>query len=142
MVYRYLMDTMFNLRLAGGADAYLSKCPSRTVLVMLSDKWTLLMLCALSTGPRRFGELHRRLDGITHKMLSQTLRTLERDGLVTRTVYATVPPSVEYALTDLGMSATNLVEEVRQWAEIHVDDVLESRVKYDDREKLGPLQVK
>jgi DNA-binding HxlR family transcriptional regulator len=127
------MDIIVDLRLAGGADAYLSKCPSRTVLVMLSDKWTLLVLCGLGGGPKRFGELRRLLDGITHKMLSQTLRTLERDGLVTRTVYATVPPSVEYALTDLGTSATKLMDEIRNWAEEHVNDVLTARTAYDRR---------
>ena len=127
------MDTNIDLRSAGGADAYLANCPSRTVLVMLSDKWTLLLLGALSPGPKRFGQLHRRLDGITHKMLSQTLRTLVRDGLITRTVHDTMPPSVEYALTDLGSSATLLVDHIRDWAERYVEDVLTARMNYDQR---------
>ena len=127
------MDTNIDLRAHGGVDVYLRKCPSRTVLELLSDKWTLLMICALSGGPRRFGELRRRLDGITQKMLSQTLRSLERDGLVTRTVYATTPPSVEYALTELGASATKLLDDIRDWAESHVWEVVAAREKYDSR---------
>jgi DNA-binding HxlR family transcriptional regulator len=80
---------------------YRRDCPSRTVVAVLADKWALYVLGALRMHdrPMRFNELRRLLDGITQKMLTQTLRALERDGLVSRTVYATVPPSVEYALT-------------------------------------------
>jgi DNA-binding HxlR family transcriptional regulator len=133
MVYGFLMDTDVDLRQVGGADVYLRTCPSRTVLDLLSDKWTLLVICALAGGPRRFGDLRRRLDGITQKMLSQTLRSLERDGLVTRTVYPTTPPSVEYALTKLGTSVTHLIEDIRMWAVTHVAEVLASRESYDLR---------
>jgi DNA-binding HxlR family transcriptional regulator len=133
MVYRFLMYTDIDLRQLGGADVYLRNCPSRTVLDLLSDKWTLLVICALAGGPRRFGELRRRLDGITQKMLSQTLRSLERDGLLTRTVYPTTPPSVEYALTKLGTSVTHLIDDIRMWAETHVAEVLASRETYDLR---------
>jgi DNA-binding HxlR family transcriptional regulator len=117
----------------GGADAYLRHCPSRTVLEVLSDKWTLLVICRLADGPRRFGELRRGIDGVTQKMLTQTLRSLERDGLVVRTVFATAPPSVEYALTDLGTSSTRLLDDIRRWSETHVLQVLASREKYDRR---------
>lgn len=117
----------------GGADAYLRNCPSRTVLELLSDKWTLLVICCLAGGPQRFGELRRSVDGVTQKMLTQTLRSLERDGLVARTVFATAPPSVEYALTDLGESSTRLLDDIRQWAEAHVLQVMASREKYDRR---------
>lgn len=127
------MDTSFDLRAAGGADVYLRNCPSRTVLSLLSDKWTLLVICALAAQPMRFGELRRRLDGVTQKMLSQTLRALERDGLLTRTVFPTAPPSVEYALTDLGVGITSVVESVRAWAEGHVGEVLKARAGYDRR---------
>ena len=87
----------------------------------------MLVICALAGGPKRFGELRRRLDGITQKMLSQTLRSLERGGLVTRTVYATTPPSVEYALTELGTSTTKLLDDIRNWAETHVWEVVAAR---------------
>ena len=86
------MGTTQDLRRYGGADAYLRDCPSRTILDVLANKWTMLIVGALGGPPLRFGELRRRLDGITQKMLSQTLRELERDGLVARTVYATIPP--------------------------------------------------
>ena len=131
------MDTRIELRRHGGIDAYLRNCPSRTVLDLLSDKWTMLVICSLAGGPKRFGELRRRLDGITQKMLTQTLRGLERDGLLTRTVYATTPPSVEYALTGLGWSATRLMEDIRTWAETHVFEVLRAREAYDARAGAG-----
>ena len=79
----------------------------------------------------RFGELRRRLDGITQKSLTQTLRSLERDGLVTRTVYPTIPPRVDYQLTELGQSASALLEDLRVWAEHHMPAVMESRGEYD-----------
>jgi len=127
------MDIYGSIELAGSADAYMQKCPSRTVLAMLSDKWVLLVLGALGRGPQRFGVLRKKLDGITQKMLSQTLRALERDGLITRTVYPTAPPSVEYALTALGHSATELVSQIRLWAETHAEEVLDSRERFDSR---------
>ena len=117
----------------GGADAYQRNCPSRTVLELLSDKWTLLVICRLAQAPQRFGELRRSIDGVTQKMLTQTLRSLERDGLVERTVFATAPPSVQYALTELGTSSTRLLDEIRQWSEIHVLQVMASREAYDKR---------
>ena len=129
----------------GGADAYMRACPSRTVLELLSDKWTLLVICALIDGPLRFGELRRKLDGVTQKMLTQTLRSLERDGLLLRTVFATAPPTVEYELTELGDSTTPLLAEVRAWAERHVVEVLGSRAAYDRRalaaESVGVTRV-
>jgi DNA-binding HxlR family transcriptional regulator len=128
------MDTDCDLRNhPGGADAYLRACPSRTVLEVLSSKWTLLVTGALRGGPRRFGELRRRLDGITQKMLSQTLRALERDGLVSRKVYPTVPPQVEYMLTPLGQSVVALLDPIRVWAEDHLQDIVAARAAFDAR---------
>ena len=112
-------------------DAYMRACPSRTVIELLSDKWTLLVICALGGGPQRFGELRRRIDGVTQKMLTQTLRALERDGFLTRTVYPTTPPSVEYELTKLGLSSLELLEHLRLWAERHVWEVLAAREAFD-----------
>jgi DNA-binding HxlR family transcriptional regulator len=124
------MDTIPDLRKHGGADAYLRTCPSRTVLDLLANKWTTLIVPALRGGPMRFGEVRRKLDGITQKSLTQTLRNLEQDGLVTRTLYPTIPPRVEYALTDLGHSASALLEELRSWAEQHMAEILAARAAY------------
>jgi DNA-binding HxlR family transcriptional regulator len=127
------METVPDLRQYGGADAYLRTCPSRTVLDVLANKWVTLIVPALRGGPMRFGLLRRRLDGITQKSLTQALRSLERDGLVTRTVYPTIPPRVDYELTALGHSASGLLEQLRAWAEIHMADILASRAKYTDQ---------
>jgi DNA-binding HxlR family transcriptional regulator len=88
------VDTIVDLRESGGADAYLRSCPSRDVLDVIGSKWTVLIVPALLDRPLRFGELRRRLDGITQKSLTQALRHLERDGFVTRTQYPTIPPRV------------------------------------------------
>src|ERR1051325_605830 len=112
MVYRYLMDTIADLRTFGGADAYLRSCPSRDVLDVIGSKWTVLIVPALIDRPLRFGELRRRLDGITQKSLTQALRQLERDGFLTRTQYPTIPPRVDYALTDLGWRAGARLEDL------------------------------
>ncbi|MEV5750000.1 helix-turn-helix domain-containing protein [Actinoallomurus sp. NPDC052308] len=127
------MGTTDNLRFYGGADAYLAACPSRQILDVLANKWTMLVMGALSGGPMRFGELRRRLDGITQKMLTQTVRTLERDGLVIRTVYPTIPPKVEYAATELGESVTALMHAIRAWSEENINAVLDARDAYDVR---------
>ncbi|HEY5835376.1 winged helix-turn-helix transcriptional regulator [Streptomyces sp.] len=133
------METTPDLRQYGGADAYLRKCPSRTVLDVLASKWTVLILPSLAGGPMRFGELRRRLDGITQKSLTQTLRNLERDGLLTRTVYPTIPPRVEYSLTDLGRDAAVLLDSLRTWAEVHLDDILRARHAYETRPVPQPM---
>lgn len=127
------MGTIDNLRFHGGADAYLAACPSRQILDVLANKWTMLVMGALSGGPLRFGELRRRLDGITQKMLTQTLRALERDGLITRTVYPVIPPKVVYSATGLGESVTSLLHGIRIWSEEHINDVLDARDAYDTR---------
>ena len=127
------MGTTSDLRFFGGADAYLAACPSRQILDVLANKWTMLVMGALGDGPLRFGMLRRRLDGITQKMLTQTLRNLERDGLVTRTVYPTIPPRVEYASTELGRSVAGLLSSIREWSEHHIDTVLDARAAYDER---------
>ncbi|MEE4546510.1 helix-turn-helix domain-containing protein [Streptomyces sp. V4-01] len=132
------MDTISDMRELGGADAYLAKCPSRTVLDVLGSKWTVLVLPTLAGGPVRFGELRRRLDGITQKSLTQALRNLERDGLLVRTVYPTIPPRVEYGLTDLGRDAAVLLESLREWAEAHMQEILTARTAYAERPAPAP----
>lgn len=128
-------------------DAFLAGCPSRQLLDRISDKWVALILAALgSDGPRRSGdnriggprpmrysELSRRLAGVSQKMLTQTLRSLERDGLITRTVTPTVPVTVTYELTDLGLSLQHLIRGIKDWAETHMAEVLASRQAHDAR---------
>ena len=116
-------------------DAFLAECPSRQLLDRISDKWVALILAALGTdGPMRYSGLSRRLAGVSQKMLTQTLRSLERDGLLTRTVTATVPVTVTYELTDLGLSLQQLMHGVKDWAESNMGEVLENRSQYDARE--------
>lgn len=123
-------------------DAYLRNCASRTVIDVIANKWTCLLLGALAHGPVRFNELRRRLDGITQKSLTQSLRNLERDGLVTRTLYPTVPPRVEYDLTDLGRSVLVFTDGIRRWSEEHVGQIREARAAYDARAEREPEPVR
>jgi len=118
-------------------------CPSRTVLETLANKWALYVLGALRRwdGPMRFNELRRVLDGVTQKMLTQTLRTLERDGLVRRTVYATMPPRVEYSLTGLGVDVGTLTAAVADWSVAHVDEIRRARTRFDERATRAPEPV-
>ena len=106
---------------------YDARCPSRTALNRIGDRWTALIVGVLAERPHRFGELRRRVDGISQKMLTQTLRSLERDGLVSRTAFATVPVTVEYALTELGATLVPVLAAIRDWAEDHVAEVLVAR---------------
>jgi DNA-binding HxlR family transcriptional regulator len=120
-------------------DAFLAVCPSRKLLERISDKWVALILAALGSGPdcageprpMRYSELSRLLAGVSQKMLTQTLRSLERDGLVTRTVVPTVPVTVSYELTDLGMSLYEMMRGLKRWAESHMDEVLANRERHD-----------
>jgi DNA-binding HxlR family transcriptional regulator len=129
------------LRELGGADAYLRDCASRDVLDLLSSKWVCLVIGALAPGPMRFGALRRRLDGITQKMLTRTLRDLERSGLIDRKVFPTTPPQVEYGLTPLGENVGALMGAIRSWAEEHMGDISRARERYDARaaEPVDPL---
>ena len=102
-------------------------CPSRQVLDRIADKWTALVIHALSDGTLRYSELQRKVDGVSQKMLTQTLRSLERDGLVERKVYPVVPPMVEYRLTRLGRTLTEPLEAICRWAETHLPELLAAR---------------
>ena len=115
------------------ADVYDSGCPSRQVLDRIGDTWSVLIVGALASGPRRYSQLAVRIQGISPKMLTQTLRGLERDGMVGRTVFPVVPPRVEYTLTDLGSSLLGLVGSLETWAQAHISDVAEARSAYDLR---------
>jgi DNA-binding HxlR family transcriptional regulator len=112
-------------------DAFMAECPSRKLLDRISDKWVTLVLVSLMDGPMRFSELSRRMAGVSQKMLTQTLRTLERDGLVTREVTPSVPVRVDYELTDLGRSLLPVLALMKAWAEEHMSRVLEAQEHYD-----------
>jgi DNA-binding HxlR family transcriptional regulator len=105
------------------------------VIDSVSGKWTVMIVFMLSKKSRRNGELKREVRGISHKVLTQTLRRLERDGVVARKVYPVVPPQVEYSLTPLGMSLVDLLSNLRLWAEENYGEVEKSRANYDSRPK-------
>jgi len=125
-------------------DSFLAQCPSRQLLDRISDKWVALILAALgSDGPHpgdgyvgeprsmRYSELSRRLAGVSQKMLTQTLRTLERDGLITRTITASVPVRVDYELTSLGRTLLPVVRAIKDWSESHIAEIHAARAGYD-----------
>lgn len=128
--YKYLMDTTY--------DALTAACPTREVFGRLGDRWSTLIVLALMPGPLRFNALRRAVEGVTQKMLTQTLRSMERDGLVSRTVTPTVPVSVEYALTGLGRDVAIPVLELRNWAYTHMDEIQAARAAYDQRPPAQP----
>ncbi|MEU2925770.1 helix-turn-helix domain-containing protein [Streptomyces sp. NPDC007251] len=105
----------------------------RDILDRIGDKWSVIVICRLGKGPHRFNELRRASDGITQRMLSSTLRALERDGIVTRTVHPTVPPRVEYALTETGRTLLDVVKALARWTDRHVDVIRAARADYDQR---------
>ncbi|MBV8048221.1 MAG: helix-turn-helix transcriptional regulator [Paludibacterium sp.] len=112
-------------------NVYSQACPARLVLDRLADKWSLLLMDRLSQGPVRFNQLRRDVEGISQKVLSQSLKKLERDGLIARRVFATVPVTVEYTLTELGATLSDTVASLAHWAERNIDAVLASQRQYD-----------
>ncbi|MGE0300625.1 MAG: winged helix-turn-helix transcriptional regulator, partial [Pseudonocardia sp.] len=113
------------------ATPFAKNCGSRQVLDRIGDRWSVLVVLILADGVKRYGEIARRIEGISQKMLTQTLRGLERDGLVTRTVHPEVPPRVEYALTGLGRTVVDLVAALEEWATGHLGEVEAARARYD-----------
>jgi DNA-binding HxlR family transcriptional regulator len=114
-------------------NVYDQNCPTRLALDRIADKWTVLIVGCLATGTRRFGELRRDITGISPKVLTQKLRELERDGIITRKIYASVPPKVEYTLTPLGKTLIDLLDSIRVWAESHIENLLEAQEEYNRR---------
>ena len=108
-------------------------CPSSAMPMQIGDKWTGMVVLCLQEGPRRFTELKRPLRAITPKVLTQTLRAMERDGLVTRTAYDENPPRVEYELTPLGRSLLTLIESARAWSKDHLPALLKARREHESR---------
>lgn len=112
-------------------NPYCKQCPTRFVLDRIADKWTVLILGILTEQPMRFNALLRRIEGLSQKVLSQTLKRLERDGLITRTVLASTPISVEYAMTPLGQTLAETLNSLTGWAEQHIEAVLQAQQRYD-----------
>ncbi|MBA8950622.1 DNA-binding HxlR family transcriptional regulator [Actinomadura namibiensis] len=112
-------------------EAYMAACPTQQLMTTLGNKWSTMLLLALAPGPRRYADLAREMPGVSAKMLTQTLRLLERDGFVARTVTPAVPVQVDYSLTGLGERAIPLVEQVRDWAEANISDVHAARARHD-----------
>ncbi|MBR0796209.1 helix-turn-helix transcriptional regulator [Bradyrhizobium jicamae] len=104
-----------------------------SVLARIGDKWTVLVIMTLTGGPRRFNELKRMINGISQRMLTLTLRGIERDGLVTRTIYPTIPPRVDYELTDLGRGLAEPIKALGEWAFSHLSEIQGARSRFDGR---------
>jgi len=117
----------------GRYDVLAAACPTRQVINRIGDRLSLLVLYALEGGTLRYQELRRAVDGISQKMLTQTLRLLERDGLVERTVYPTVPPRVEYSLTSLGRGLSGRIAAIREWAYASMTEIETARAAFDAR---------
>ena len=115
------------------ADLYNPQCPSRKILQLIGSKWSMLLLCVLRSGPVRTGALRREVGGISQKMLTQTLRDLERHGLIERISYEEIPPRVEYRLTRLGRSLSGLIEEMERWIKGHYPRLAEEARTFDAR---------
>jgi DNA-binding HxlR family transcriptional regulator len=110
-----------------------SPCRAREVLQRVGDKWSVLAIDLLGQGTMRFTELHRAIDGITARMLTVTLRGLERDGIVTRTIHPVIPPRVEYALTPMGRTLLDTIGQLVDWTDSHLPEIQAARVAYDAR---------
>ena len=117
------------------ANAYSADCPTRQILDRVGDKWAVLILLLVRDEPMRFNQLRRTIEGISQKMLSQVLKSLERDGLVRRRAIATVPVTVEYSITPLGATLSKAVDPLRDWAESNLKEVLNAQRRYDAQRK-------
>ena len=114
-----------------GATGELSPCRAREVLQRVGDKWSMYVIDLLGQGTMRFSELHRSIDGITARMLTVTLRGLERDGIVTRTIHPVIPPRVEYDLTPMGLTLLDAIGQLVTWADSHLPEISEAQAAYD-----------
>jgi DNA-binding HxlR family transcriptional regulator len=127
------MTLLHTASVDGRFNVLAAACPTRQVINRIGDRWSLLVLCALEGGTLRFQQLRRAVDGVSQKMLTQTLRTLERDGLVRREIYASVPPRVDYSLTPLGASLSESIIGIRRWAYANMDTIEGARAEFDSR---------
>lgn len=122
-------------------NVMVATCPSRTSLARIANKWTAMIIIALSRGPLRFGHIRQAIQGISGKVLTDTLRDLERDGIVSRTAFDEMPPRVEYALTELGRTLQEPLTALGRWAEAHIEEVEYSRNFYDASRQLPNLPL-
>ena len=120
-----------NMKASMKPNAYAANCPTRQILDRVGDKWAVLILLLVRDEPMRFNQLRRTIEGISQKMLSQVLKSLERDGLIKRRVIATVPVTVEYSITPLGTTLSKAVDPLRDWAESNLKEVLNAQRRYD-----------
>jgi DNA-binding HxlR family transcriptional regulator len=123
--------------LAMPSDEQFGACPVRDVLDLIGDKWSVLVISLLADGPMRFMELKRTIGLVSQRMLTRTLRGLERDGLITRTVHPVVPPRVDYELTEVGQGLHGITADLAQWAFMHAGDVTAARAAYRESEIPG-----
>ncbi|AJQ97784.1 winged helix-turn-helix transcriptional regulator [Gynuella sunshinyii] len=114
-------------------DVLAKECPSRGVLQDVTSRWGVLILFALLGGTHRFSELRKKITGVSEKMLSQTLQALENDGFVKRIAHPVIPPHVEYQLTDTGVEVARRVEELVNWIEVNIGDIVVAQNQYDER---------
>jgi len=130
MVTRTALERREQARFA--FEKWLADCPGRQLLDRIGDRWTCLLLRALSDEEQRYSDLLRRVPGVSQKMLTQTLRSMERDGLVSRRITPSVPIRVDYELTELGHSLLPVVDVISAWASVHMSEVNQAREAYDD----------
>lgn len=135
LCYTLSMDIVEGREPNGTTNVLSKNCPSNSVLEMVAGKWQVLLLYALRGGKRRYSELQGTVEGISQKMLTQTLRELERNGLVKRTSYPVVPPHTEYELTELGRSLEGIIYRLGGWAQENIGAVFEARQAYDGRRR-------
>jgi DNA-binding HxlR family transcriptional regulator len=132
-----LREVVSEGRVGSGAPIFACSCPTRPVLDQIADKWSMLILYALEGEPQRFNALKRRLEGVTQKALTQTLRRLERNGLVARRVLDTSPVAVEYGITDLGRTLLPPFRALYAWTKAHLADVAAAQMAFDARHGVG-----
>jgi DNA-binding HxlR family transcriptional regulator len=118
---------------SGSARGEPSACRAREILQRVGDKWSMSVIDLLGQGTMRFSELHRSIDGITARMLTVTLRGLERDGIVTRTIHPVIPPRVEYDLTPMGLTLLEPIGQLVSWADVHLPEISAAQAAYDDK---------
>ena len=114
-------------------NVFNKNCPTRMVLDRIADKWTVLVVSSLESETKRFGELKKEIDGISQKMLTKTLKGMERDGLIKRKAYPTIPPKVEYSLTDLGVTLVEMLQNIQHWAENNIEEIIKSQRRFDSK---------
>ncbi len=119
-----------SIRWAAGSEA---DCPARQILDRVGDRWSMYVLAHLEAGPLRFNAIRRRITNLSQRVLTVTVRSLERDGLVTRTVYPTIPPQVDYRITPLGQSLLDAVQNLVVWSASRRDEIRAQQIRYDDQ---------